>query len=301
MFDLRKIQLSDRDRANAALAVSDFRGCEYSFANNMAWHRLADTVITFDGDFYISCSFYDGEPVFIFPAGVPLDGQGRDRYLELFGRLERFVSEQGHLFRVCSVTKENLGWLTEEFPKAEVSFDRGGFDYIYDTESFISLAGKRFHGKRGHIKSFKQHDWYCDELSAEDFDECALFAAGSYSPDAFSAAVEQYAIHTYFSNYEALGLKGLKLYFEGELAGFTIGERLNSDTFVVHIEKARADIRGAYPTLANEFARRYASGFKFINREEDLGIEGLRRSKQSYCPVELLEKHTLTFPGGSFG
>ena len=104
MFDFRKIQLSDRDRACAALAVSDFRGCEYSFANNMAWHRLADTVITFDGDFYICCSFYDGEPEFVFPAGVPTDRQGRDRYLELFGRLERFAAKDGHLLRICSVT-----------------------------------------------------------------------------------------------------------------------------------------------------------------------------------------------------
>lgn len=300
MFDFRKIQLSDKDRAKAALAVSNFRGCEYSFANNMAWHRLADTVITFDGDFYICCSFYDGQPVFIFPAGVPLDQQGRAKYLDLFARLERFAAMDGHLLRVCSVTAENLEWLREEFPGAEVQSYRGSADYIYDTESFTALAGKRFHGKRGHIKSFRQHDWYCREISSQDFDECALFAAGSYSADDFSAAVEQYAIHTFFSDFEQLGLKGMALYCEGELAGFTIGEQLNSDTFVVHVEKARADIRGAYPTLANEFAKRYAAGYRYINREEDMDIEGLRRSKMSYQPKFLLEKFTLTFPEGSF-
>lgn len=300
MFDFRKIQLSDRDRANAALGVSDFQGCEYSFANNLSWHRLADTLMTFDGDFYISCSFYDGEPVFIMPAGVPLDGQGRARYLDLFCRLERFVARDGHLLRVCSVTDDSLGWLKGEFPCVEVTSSRDSSDYIYDTNDLITLPGKRFHGKRGHIKSFKQHDWYCRELTAEDFDECALFAAGSYSSDEFSAAVEQYAIHSFFTNFDTLELKGLALYFEGELAGFTIGERLNSDTFVVHIEKARGDIRGAYPTLANEFASRFAAGLRFINREEDLGLEGLRCSKLSYHPVKLLEKYTLTFPEGSF-
>lgn len=301
MFDFRRIELSDRDRVNAALAVSDFRGCEYCFANNMAWRRLADTVVTFDGDFYVSCSFYGGEPVFTFPTGVRLDESGRGKYLELFSRLYRFAKNGGASFRVCSVTRENVEWLKEIFPDVQVESDRGGFDYIYNAERFIALSGKSFHGKRGHIKSFKQHDWSTRTLNSADFEECALFAADSYSREAgYSAAVEQFAIHTFFENFDALGLKGMKLYCDGELVGFTVGEQLNSDTFVVHIEKARGDIRGAYPTLANEFAAANAADLKYINREEDMGIEGLRRSKLSYKPEFLLEKNTLTFPEGCF-
>lgn len=298
MFDFRKIELADRDRINAALAVSDFRGCEYSFANNLAWHRLADTVITFDGEFYVPCSFYGGKPVFTFPTGAALDVSGRGKYLELFSRLSKFALNSGADFKLGSVTRENAAWLTGIFPNVTVETDRGGYDYIYSAERFISLAGKSFHGKRGHIKSFKQQDWHTRELSSSDFDECALFAADGCTSG--SAAVEQYAIHTFFENFETLGLKGMKLYRGGELAGFTIGERLNSDTFVVHIEKARGDIRGAYPTLANEFAAANASGFRYINREEDMGIEGLRRSKLSYKPEFLLEKFTLTFTEDSF-
>ena len=133
MFDFRKICLSDKDRIKSCLAVSDFRGCEYSFANNLAWCRLADTVITFDGDFYISCSFYDGQPWFTFPSGVKTDELGKERYIELFARLKKYTEDQNRSFTVTSIGQNDLEWIKQVYDgQIEVSADRSGFDYIYN-------------------------------------------------------------------------------------------------------------------------------------------------------------------------
>lgn len=300
MFDFREIKPEDKDWINEKLAISDFRGCEYSFANNLAWRRLNNTLITSHGDFYISCSFFDGQPFITFPTGVVCDEQGREKYIKLFGELQKFMSDKGKPLIVSSVTSDNLSWIKDYYgQKIMVTADRDGFDYIYSAADLAELKGKKYHGKRNHIKRFKENNWSIEPLTAEYFDECTAFAAEFYnnndSYDDFSAVVEQYAIHTYFSNFDMLGLKGAVLRLDGKIVGFTIGEKLNSDTFVVHIEKAVGEIQGSYPTICNEFVKMYAADLKYVNREEDLGIEGLRKSKLSYHPEFLLEKYTVKF------
>ncbi len=298
MFDFREIELGDKDRINERLAVSDFRGCEYTFANNLAWRRLSDTLICFYDDFYISCSFGENEVTVTFPAGVPTDNAaGVQKHIALFEELKKMCGSRRMI--LSSVRKEDLGWIKEHYRDSiEISAERDYFDYIYLSEDLIELKGKKYHGKRNHIKRFCEHDYLFRPITEDDFDLCTEFAARSYDRPGhggFSAAVEQYAIYTYFTNFEYLGLCGAVLYYEGKLCGFTIGERLNSDTFVVHIEKADADIQGAYPMLCSQFARFNAGGYKYINREEDLGIEGLRRSKLSYHPAFMQEKYTVAF------
>ena len=115
MFDFRKISFEDKEWITKCLAVSDFRGAEYCFANNMAWQRLNDTVITHHGDFYISCSFEDGQPYFTFPAGVKIDVEGKEKYIRLFDELKEYVSAQGKPLIVSSVTDDNLSWIKEYY------------------------------------------------------------------------------------------------------------------------------------------------------------------------------------------
>lgn len=301
MFDFREIQLSDKEWIERCLKESDFRGCEYSFANNLAWRRLSDTVICRHGDFYISCSFDDDkQPVFTFPAGAKCESKGIERYKELFSRLKTYTEQNGHRLKISSVNSEHLKWMTEYYgDKIEVYANRDSFDYIYRSSDLIELKGKKYHGKRNHIKRFKENSWAFEPMTAGHFNECIAFAAEFYNEndgyDDYSAVVEQFVIHTFFDNFEYLGLKGGVLRKDGRIVGFTIGEQLNSDTFVVHIEKAKSEIQGAYPTICNEFARENAGEFRYVNREEDLGIEGLRKSKLSYKPEFLLEKSTVTF------
>ncbi len=300
MLDFREISISDKDLIDRCLKVSDFQGCEYSFANNLAWRRLADTVIAFYDDFYISCSFYDGEPCFTFPAGASTDdNQGKQKYIQLFSMLEDLVRKQGHKLVISSVTKNNLTWMSDFYgDRIDIVGNESGYDYIYNSEDLAFFKGRKYHGKRNHVNRFKENKWSFRLMTDKDFDECTHFAAESYNnlDDAdFSAAVEQYALHVFFSNFDRLGLVGGMLFSNDELVGFTIGEPLNSNTFDVHIEKARADVQGAYPTLCSEFIKACGLDFKYINREEDLGLDGLRKSKLSYRPTYLLEKYKVSF------
>ena len=300
MFDFRKICFDDKEWITQCLAVSDFRGCEYSFANNLAWQRLNDTVITHYDDFYISCSFDRDQPYFTFPAGVKTDTQGKAKYIKLFEELKKYVSSKGKPLIVSSVTDNNLEWIKEYYGDNIIcEYDRDNSDYIYNSADLIELKGKKYHGKRNHIKRFMDEPWEYKELTNKEIDSCIAFSAEFYnnndSSDDFSAVVEQYAINLFLTNMDKLGLKGAVLYRNDKMVGFTIGEQLNSDTFVVHIEKALSDVQGAYPMLCSSFAAHNAYELSYINREEDLGIEGLRRSKLSYNPAFLLNKNVITF------
>ena len=270
MFDFRKISFEDKEWITKCLAVSDFRGAEYCFANNMAWQRLNDTVITHHGDFYISCSFEDGQPYFTFPAGVKIDVEGKEKYIRLFDELKEYVSAQGKPLIVSSVTDDNLSWIKEYYgDKIICEYDRDSSDYIYNASDLIELKGKKYHGKRNHIKRFMDEPWEYRELTDKEIDSCIEFSAEFYNKndnaDDPSAVVEQYAIDLFLTNMDRLGLKGAVLYRNDKMTGFTVGEQINSDTFVVHIEKALADVQGAYPMLCSQFASHNAKGLSFIN------------------------------------
>lgn len=294
MFDFREIELSDKPWIDELLAKSDFMGCEYSFANNVAWRRLSDSVISRYKDYYL-ISTQDDENVYLtYPAG---EGD----ILELINMFNKYCNELGKKFVMSSVTTKNLEFLKDVFnDKIEnIKSDPDYYDYIYNAEDLINLRGKKYHSKRNHISNFKKQPWEYKELTPNLFDDCIKYITDRYNKrtdtDDFSAIVEQFAINTFFNNFEYMNLKGGVLYQNDKIVGVTIGEQLNSNTLVVHIEKASSDINGAYPTLCNEFAKANAFDLKYINREEDLGIEGLRKSKRSYNPCFQLEKHMVTF------
>lgn len=292
MLDFKVIELSDRPWITDLLKKSDFRGCEYNFSNNFAWHRLYNTTICRYKDFYISRSMKYGMS-FTFPAGS-------GDYEDLFLVLKREAEEAGSPLTVSSVTDENLSLFEELFEgQYSVSCDESDCDYIYDAEKLRTLSGKKYHQKRNHLARFYENDWEYAPLTEKDFDECIEFAVNSYnlnqSYDDESSVAEQYAINTFMNYFDELELKGGVIHVDGKVQGFTIGDGINSDTFDIHIEKANSDIQGAYTAINNEFAKSATVGYSFINREEDLGLEGLRRSKRSYYPVIMLRKNKVTF------
>lgn len=268
-------------------------GCEYSFANNMAWKRLAGSKIAFYRDFYICCAFEtdDDIPHFIFPAGS-------GDYSEVINEMKKFSSSLGKPLILTGVTEPTLSVLIELFPEQfTVGCDRNNSDYIYLSTDLIELKGKKYHSKRNHLAKLKNYTY--SPVTENDFDECIFFCTQSYNdkydePD-HSSIAEQYAINTYFSYFEELRLRGGIIRIDGKIAAVTIGEQLNSETFCVHIEKADTSYAGIYAGINKFFAENEAHRFKYINREEDLGIEGLRKSKLSYHPAFLLDKYTVTF------
>ena len=294
MLEFRDIDISDKEKVNTALAASDNRGCEYSFANNMAWRRLGESKIAFFKDFYICGAFggYSERPRFILPAG-----KGDIR--EVIAELKMYSESAGYPLMLTGVTDKQLDMLNELYPGGFTSeLDRDSSDYIYLRSDLAELAGKKYHAKRNHLARFNELDYEFSMITEKDFDDCILFCVDKYNSSDksdHSFIAEQFAINTYFSYYDELALKGGIIRINGKIAALTIGEKLNSDTFCVHIEKADTSYSGIYAGINNLFVKSCTAGTEYINREEDLGIEGLRKSKLSYHPAFILNKHTLIF------
>lgn len=294
MLEFRDISVSDKERADRALKKSDFRGCEYSFANNLAWRRLADTKMTFYKDFYLLCAFDGGaKPYFTFPAGS-------GNYYEIITEMKKFAEHYGFPLTIGGVTKELLPLFDELFPDMFTSVpERSSFDYIYNSADLINLSGKKYHSKRNHLARFRELDCQFSLINEKDFDDCIVFITDTYNDRSDKAdrsfIAEQFAVNTFFSHFSELGLQGGVIRKDGRIIAVTIGEPLCSDTYCVHIEKADTAYNGIYAGINNCFAQACMSSFKYVNREEDMGLEGLRKAKSSYHPAFLLEKYIVTF------
>lgn len=293
MLEFRDIQLSDRPWVTKLLKLSDFQGCEYSFANNLAWRRLNNTQISRLEDFYICRAFDEDTPYFTFPAG-------KGDYKKLICELKKVSESLSSPLIITSVGKNYLPLFEELFPgEYKVTCNPDYYDYIYNSSDLIDLKGKKYHSKRNHLTKFYAKSWSYEPLTEANQAECIELSVKSYNDRQgytdTSSISEQFAINTFLTNFEELELKGGLIRVDGVPAAFTIGEPLNSDTFCIHIEKANAEITGSYAAINKEFALRNIEGFKFINREEDLGLEGLRKAKRSYYPAYQLEKYTIEF------
>ena len=215
--------------------------------------------------------------------------------------MEEYFEKNGQAFCIHLVTKEKFELLEQIFPgKYEIEYDRDFADYIYEVPKMISLAGKKLHGKRNHINKFKENypDWSYEILTKENLEECILMAEEWKARNLCGEKGEKHAefcvTKRALKQFEELGLKGGVLRTGQGIVAFTLGEELNKEMFVVHIEKAFADVQGAYPMINQQFLIHEAEKYKYVNREDDTGAEGLRKAKLSYYPAFLQEKGTVT-------
>jgi hypothetical protein len=181
-------------------------------------------------------------------------------------------------------------------PVARPVLDRDNFDYVYRVEDLRTLRGKEYHAKKNFARRFA--DQYQPEvrpLTGALAPECIHiqkhWLEGQRNNE--SARDESTALIKAFRHNDDLGLRGVGVFAAGSLVAFAIGEPLYATTYVEHFEKALPDYTGAYQYLLQAFAQSVPEDFPLLNREQDLGIEGLRRAKQSWHPAELVEKYTL--------
>ena len=191
-------------------------------------------------------------------------------------------------------------------PDAQVTEERDLWDYLYAAEKLDTLSGKHLHAKRNHIHRFEEeNDWRFAPLAEVDFPACrdllGKWLASSGEDERDGVEEEHRAIERAFQYWDALGLDGGALWVGRELAAFSLGEMTSPDTFDVHFEKADANLDGAYPMINREFVRHIRAQHpevRWINREDDMGRESLRRSKQSYHPDRMVEKYKLELKDG---
>ncbi|MDD7051595.1 MAG: phosphatidylglycerol lysyltransferase domain-containing protein [Lachnospiraceae bacterium] len=290
----KTIGMEDKPILEKYYAYEQSKCCEFSFCNNYLWAPFYEMRYTIIEDMLVFLA-QGRQP----SVGVPLakDGASERNLGKVVSILEEyFVSIQAP-FQMHLVTEEKFAQLEAQFPgKYVIEYNRDQADYIYEVEKMISLSGKKLHGKRNHINKFKENNpnWRYEPLSQENVSACVKMAEEWREKNLCDEKGEK---HTEFcvtlralDEYEQLGLKGGVLRIEDRVVAFTLGEELNRETFVVHIEKAMADIQGAYPMINQQFLVHEASQYKYVNREEDMGEEGLRKAKLSYYPVFLQEK-----------
>ncbi|MCL2106586.1 MAG: phosphatidylglycerol lysyltransferase domain-containing protein [Oscillospiraceae bacterium] len=286
-------EIDDIRWAKPILLAAGRMGCEFSFGNIYAWSPVYQTCIAHYDGFFLAASRCDRpeSTVYCLP-------QGPGRLRDGIALIRADAARRGIPLRVFGVTREDAIRLEEEFPGMfRLEWNRDDADYIYRRADLASLAGKRYHQKRNHISRFERENrWSYEELRPDTLEECADVTRRwtLESADKPGFEKEALALNRCFAQYERLGCVGGLLRVEGEAAAFSIGERLNPRTFCTHYEKALPDIPGAYQKINREFAANSLEGYEYVNREEDVGSEGLRRAKLSYHPEILLEKAVAT-------
>lgn len=295
MIPFKPVELCDRTWVQPLIRAEDSRSADHSFANIFVWDEtFRQEIAPVCGCLAIRLG-YEGDPFYAYPIG------GGDTKAAILA-LREDAQAHGVPLRLRGITAGHLDQIKAMFPGEFIlTDDRYVYDYVYSAEKLATLEGKKLHAKRNHINRFLEEnpDWRFDPVTPADLKECAAFTeewlqlnAGEH-PEQY--ADEQIALKRAFTHFHALGLEGGILRSEGRVIGYTVGEKLNSDTYIVHFEKAHYDIQGSYAIINREYVRwimeRYPE-VKYINREDDIGHENLRRAKESYYPEFLLDKHT---------
>ena len=289
-LQFRKIELSDKPWIDELLKKSDFYGSEYCFGNNFIWANAYHSKIGRYKDFYLQ--FNEDAKHFSFPAG---EGDLK----EVIELMMDYAEENGFPFVMHVSHERNRKKLEELFPgRFDFAERRDYFDYIYSSESLMTLKGKKLHSKRNFINRFIEKEWSAEPVTEENIHLCkefnAFWCAQNDCGEDESKREEKCAVRKALDHFCELGFKGCILKQEGRVVAYSFGEPVNSNTFIVHVEKADSQVPGAYPMINREFVRMFASDYEFVNREEDLGVEGLRRAKLSYNPVKFTVRYRGT-------
>ena len=288
-INFKRPMLADRDEINRYLAYADTRSCEMTFANTYLWARHYDIGFAIVEDMLVF-GHTAGETSFTVPVG-PGDLK------KTVDTLMAYCEEKKVPFQLHNVTEEEFARLEALYPGVfSIEYEREYADYVYETEKLANLSGKKYHSKKNHINKFKNlyPDWSYEPVTKENIEECFQMALRWRELNGCEEDEEKHAeicvTLNFLRLFEELEMRGGALRVDGKIVAFTIGEPVGKDTLVVHIEKAFADVQGAYTMINQQFAEHEGEGFTYLNREEDMGEEGLRKAKMSYKPVFLIEK-----------
>ena len=292
MLTFHPLTLADKEKIDRCVAAEDSRSADFNFNTFYIWDDKYRRFVADSDEYIIMLRSDRSAPLFVWPIG----GESAPALRKMLD----YCAAEGQPLCFFGLEERHAEALERLCPgQFSVTEDRDYEDYIYEAEKLSSLAGKHLHGKRNHINRFMQeHDWRFEVLRREMFPEClSLLETWTEHTDTSAGMVgnERNAILKSFANYETLGFLGGGLYAEDRMIAFTFGEKICSDTFQVRFEKAHGEINGAYPMVNREFVQLVCARYpevRYINREDDMGLENLRKSKESYYPAFLLRKFT---------
>lgn len=295
MINFKRITPEDKEIFDSFYKYKDVKNCETAFANlcaygfalNGEYAIIDNTLVTrvhfeFNKVICYHCPIGEGDKVAIIKE---LISDAKDK-----GFTMKMMIDCQDLFR------ENF---CSQFTCEK---RRDFFDYVYLRESLATLSGKKLQAKRNHVNKFmKTYNYEYLNIDSSNVDRCVDFANRwldfniKENPENGEGYKEELQVIKYFAeNFDKLGMLGGAILVEGKMVAFTLGSKVNNQTFCTHIEKANKDYDGAYAIINKEFANHLPEEYIYINREEDIGLEGLRKAKLSYNPIELITKTVAT-------
>ncbi len=289
MLDLRHIKSDDKSLLDEYMPLSVKQMCDFNFGNLYCWSAKEHTEICEKGGFLYIRSTFNGVTSYAFPWGKG------DVTVALAEIVEDAKERDADLSFYC-VSEEQLPVLKLYFKNNLcVKEHRDYFDYIYSTEKLATLSGRKLHSKKNHVNSFvKRYNYTLEEVNSENIDECKVFSRRWFMENESTQTLEaeRQVVDLAFKKYEKMNFYGCLLRVEGQVIAFCLGEEMSdSSTFCVHFEKADSNYRTAYAALNKLFCEKLNGKYKYVNREDDAGVEGLRKAKLSYNPEYLVKKY----------
>ncbi|MGI6279114.1 MAG: DUF2156 domain-containing protein [Acutalibacteraceae bacterium] len=290
MLNFKKIEIDDIDIFCEFSKTSDELSCETAFVNLLVWQCTYNNMMAVkDGNLFVK-SGPEGKERFRLPLGGDLEAGLKEIFDYCGGRMPDFWIPEGK--RYFSLPS----WFVEKYNFTEL---RNAFDYIYLQSDLADLPGKKYHSKRNHISAFSRtFDWRYEKINPENLPDVLKCAEKWYleNPEKQNSFLEceKKGVHTILENMDRLCVKGGAIYVGNEVVAFTLASEITPQICDIHIEKALKSYATAYTLINREFAARELGAYKYINREDDMGLEGLRKAKLSYKPEILLKKYYCT-------
>lgn len=292
MLDFKPLQLEDLPRLRDFFRYSGSRICDTTPGTVVIWRDMYHTEFAIhDGSLYFKVDYPGLGETFTLPLGG-----GRNEH---FRQIAGYCCRRNMPINFYPVPKDELERIQDFFPSSAAVPERDAFDYLYRAEDLQFFRGKKLSGQRNHVNKFLKTygSWAFRPVTTQDVPALEAFLeryAAGRDKAAPSFHEDLRKTREVLDHYELYDMLGGMLLVDGQVVGFSLGEVVG-DTLFTHIEKADRDYEGCYQMLVAQYAQYYAGGeVQFINREDDAGDPGLRKSKLSYHPVALLEKYTVT-------
>ena len=279
----------DREAVQAVTLHAGRRNCNYTFANLLGWQFWFQTEVCVLEDVVILRYTFNGKPAYMVCTAKDLPAELIEALLaDSRGKLTLIGLEDSQV-QALENHQSRFGIMAEPL--------RDRYDYIYRRAGLATLRGRGLNAKRNHINRFRaEHpDFEYRPLTPELFDECRRLRDIWVEERATNATLvaEQRVMETVFSHWEALGMLGGSIFVDGSMVAFTYGSAVTTDTFDVCAEKADRRVEGAFAIINQQFAQHLPEQYIYMNREEDMGLPGLRKAKLSYHPEILLSYNAV--------
>ncbi len=285
-MNFQPIQFNHKDLYEKYFKTVPHIGSEQTFTTPYTWAKSYNiSLCEVDNLLCLRGQFKEELPYYWMPVGAG------DK-LSCMQTLYALSKAENRPFVMIGVYEEDIQVVKAALPAVSLSAraSRSIAEYIYDANSLLTLSGKKLHTKRNHVNTFKNtYNYRTEKIDSHNLAEAADFVYAHCNSDE-----ESVAMHRFFDAYLSLNVVGMLLYIDNQLVAVTAGEFINDETALIHLEKADTDFSGAYAAVNQLFIENYFAAATYVNREEDMGIEGLRRAKMSYRPSFLLEKYQIT-------